>query len=171
MDREWQDAFRRRMHRFEERHTKNGGIAVSIKIRVSSGCFHREHSPEAFAVINRKIRGVSNADFDYVEHESGPELLVYLAVGTAGLTLAKSLIDLTTTIIKARSEGIKKGDNPSEPLELIVRRSDERNGFKEDVVLRIGHTDPVNEKVIEARLKELLDKLNQKKSTNRSSRE
>ena len=112
MNREWQDAFRRRMHRLEERHTKNGGIAVSIKIRVRSGCFHRENSPEAFAVIDRKIRGVSNADFDYVEHESGPELLVYLAVGTAGLTLAKSLIDLTTTIIKARSEGIKKGDNP-----------------------------------------------------------
>jgi len=73
--------------------------------------------------------------------------------------LAKSVIDLVTTIIKARAEGINTGDRPSAPLELIVRRVDRVGEFREEVVLRIGHTDPVDEKVIEKRLNEALGRL------------
>ena len=70
-------------------------------------------------------------EFTFEEHESGPELLVFVAVVTAGISLAKSVIDLIVAIIKARSEGIKKGDHPASPLDLIVRRTyKERNSEK-----------------------------------------
>lgn len=121
MDAEWQKTFRERMRRFEGRHPQRpGDVAISIKVRVSSGCFHREHSPHAYGIIDSKLTKLSpEAVFAFEEHESGPELLVYLAVATAGITLVKSVVDLVTAIIKARSEGIKKGDKPSDPVELM----------------------------------------------------
>lgn len=148
------------MRHFEERRAGRADVlAVSIKVRVVSGCFHREHSPNAYAIIGRHLRGLQDDTLEYLEHESGPELLVYLAVATAGLTLAKSVLDLITTIFKARSRGIDNGDGPRDPLELIVRRVDERSGFKEEVVLRIGHTDPLDERKIEDRINRTLERI------------
>lgn len=98
-----------------------------------------------------------DAAFVFEEHESGPEILVFLAMGTAGL--AKSVIDLVITIIKARTEGIKKGDHPCHPLELIVRRVHDGKEFREETVLRIGHRDVLDEPNIEQELKEALRKL------------
>ena len=56
--------------------------------------------------------------------ETGPELLVYLAVATADITLAKSVIDLITAILKVRSDGVKKGDRPDAPLKVDIGVSD-----------------------------------------------
>jgi len=84
----------------------------------------------------------------FQEHESGPELLVYVAAATAGVTLAKSVIDLIVAVIKARSEGIKHGDHPSDPLELIVRRTCDGGEFREEIVLRVPHKDAVRVKEI-----------------------
>lgn len=161
MDANWQETFRNRMHRFEARRAPSPGeVAVSIKVRITSGCFHREHSPHAYELIDRSLDKLTPADgFAFVEHESGPEILVYLALGTAGLTLAKSIVDLITAIIKARSEGIQKGDRPSDPLELIVRRVHDGQGFREETVLRIGHRDSVDEAKLEQRIKDALQKL------------
>jgi len=162
MDVAWQKTFRERLRRFQERRAPHPGeVAVSIKVRVTSGCFHREHSPRAYELIDKRL-GKSPASataFTLEEHESGPELLVYLAVATAGITLAKSVIDLITAIIRARSEGIKKGDTPSDPLELIVRRIDNEREFREEVVLRVGRNDAIDEKVIAKRLNEALQRL------------
>ncbi len=165
MDAEWQKTFCERMSRFEARRSpRENEIAVSIKVRVSMGCFHREHSPNAYRLIDQSLRRLprDNVEFAFEEHESGPEVLVYLAVTAACITLAKSVIDLVTTIIKARSEGIKEGDSRSAPLELIVRRGGRGSEFHEEVVLRIGHTDPVDEQVIEKRLNETLGRLIEK---------
>jgi hypothetical protein len=84
-----------------------------------------------------------------LEHESGPELLVWLAMGTAGITLAKSVIDLVTTIIKARSEGIKKGDSPSAHVELIIRKIIADDKIIEEKVLRFVYKDEINTEEIE----------------------
>ncbi len=162
MDREWQETFRNRMRGFEARRAPGPGeAAVSIKVRVASGCFHREHSPRAYELIDRSLTKLPGSDgsFAFEEHESGPEILVYLAVTTAGLSLAKSIIDLITAITKARSEGIKKGDHPSEPLELIVRRVHDAQEFREETVLQIGHKDAVDEVKVEQQLKDALRKL------------
>ena len=162
MDTAWRETFRNRMRHFETRRApRPGETAVSIKVRVSSGCFHRDHSPRAYELIFGSLDKLAGRDgeFGFEEHESGPEILVFVALTTAGLSLAKSVIDLVTTIIKARSEGIKKGDRPSEPLELIVRRVLTRDEFREETVLRIGHTDAVNKATLEQQLKEALRKL------------
>ena len=125
MDENWERTFRNHMSRFKaSRHVGTDDVALSIKLRVASGCFHREHSPRAYNLIDSQLPPLS-ADVEFIEHESGPELLVYVAVATAGITLAKSVIDLITAIIKARSDGIKKGDHPTDPIELIIRRADE----------------------------------------------
>lgn len=77
----------------------------------------------------------------------------------AGVGLATSVINLIATIIKARSEGIRKGDHPSHPLELIVRRVHSGNEFREETVLRIGHTDSLDEAKLEQQLNDALQKL------------
>lgn len=151
MDADWQAEFHRRMKRFGE--TKPPGLApVSIKIRTRSGCFHREHSPEAFRLIGNYLRQAPKPEVAYeiVEHESGPEILVYLAVTTAGLTLAKSIVDLVTAIIKARSEGVKKGDTPSAPLELIVRGYSKNDEYFEETILRVPTDRAVTTELIES---------------------
>jgi hypothetical protein len=173
VDREWQETFRNRMRGFEARRAPQPGeAAVSIKVRVASGCFHREHSPRAYELIDRRLTKLPGSDgsFAFEEHESGPEILVYLAVTTAGLSLAKSIVDLITAIIKARPEGIKKGDHPSEPLELIVRRVHDAQEFREETVLRIGHKDTVDEAKVEQQLKDALRKLLKDKPPTRTPR-
>ncbi|MGC2465087.1 MAG: hypothetical protein WA517_07820 [Candidatus Acidiferrum sp.] len=173
MDREWQETFRNRMRGFEARRAPQPGEAtVSIKVRVASGCFHHEHSPRAYELIDRSLTKLPGSDgsFAFEEHESGPEILLYLAVTTAGLSLAKSIVDLITAIIKARSEGIKKGDHPSEPLELIVRRVHDAQEFREETVLRIGHKDTVDDAKVERQLKDALRKLLKDKPPTRTTR-
>ena len=158
---------------FEARRApKPGEAAVSIKVRVASGCFHREHSPRAYELIDRSLTKLSGPDgaFAFEEHESGPEILVYLAVTTAGLSLAKSIVDLITAIIKARSEGIRKGDSPTHPVELIVRRVHDAQEFREETVLRIGHEDAVDEAKVEQQLKDALRKLLKDESPTRTPR-
>jgi acetylornithine deacetylase/succinyl-diaminopimelate desuccinylase-like protein len=150
VDKQWLAGFQQTVDDFHRRRAGNGDV-VSIKVRIDSGCFHREHSPEAFKIIDARLRNLPE-NLEAIEHESGPELLLYLAVGTGVLSLAKSVVELVTEIIKARSAGIRKGDHPKEPLVLIVRRVDKRNDYREDVVLRIGHTDTVDSGVIEDQL-------------------
>ena len=74
---------------------------------------------------------------------------VYLALTAAGLGVVKSVVELVTAIIKARSEGIKKGDRPSDPLELIVRRHSKDEEYFEETVLRIPPEHVVTPKQIE----------------------
>ncbi|HYU99029.1 MAG TPA: hypothetical protein VE977_09395 [Pyrinomonadaceae bacterium] len=149
------------MRRFKRKGAPRlGEVAVSIKIRVVSGYFHREHSPRAYELIDSQLAKIrSESELAIGEHESGPELLAYLAVATSGITLAKSVIDLITAIIKARSEGVKDGDAPADPIELIVRRVGDDREFREEIVLRIGKQDRVDAKTIAKQLDESLRRL------------
>lgn len=154
MNDHWREIFHRRMMQFEKNHFMDKGTPVSIKIRVGTGCFHREHSPQAYKIIDQYLESLEeeNIDFSFEEHESGPEILVFLAVTTAGITLAKSIIDLITVIIKARTEGIKKGDSPSAPIKLIIRRSRSDSKVTEEEVMHFETNDPVDEIEIEETL-------------------
>ena len=118
VDKHWLEGFRRTVGDFEKRQAGNGQ-AISIKVRVESGCFHREHSPEAYKIIDARLRRPPG-HAEVIEHESGPELLLYLAVTAGALSLAKSVIELITEIFKARAAGIKKGDHPRDPLARII---------------------------------------------------
>jgi len=88
---------------------------ISIKIKPAQGgccCFHCW--PETWTTINRHIYpygplkdegdvliGKNNERFVLECHESGPEIIVYLSLGTASILLVKSVIDLITTLLKA----------------------------------------------------------------------
>ena len=149
----WEDGFRQRMNRFDTSPPIRGdGVAVSVKVRVSSGCFHRLHSPHAYQIIDEYLRFHPSSDFAFEEHESGPELLVYLSLVTAGVSLGTNVINFVTSVVKARTEGIKRGGRPSEPLELIVRGFDEDGELKRETILRIGSWHEVSEDLIERAL-------------------
>jgi hypothetical protein len=150
VDEHWLKGFRHTVGDFERKQSGSGKV-VSVKVRVESGCFHCSCSPEAYRIIDAKRRKLP-AHVELIEHESGPEILLYLAVTAGALSLAKSVIELITEIFKARAAGLKKGDRPKEPLVLIVRRVNEKNEYREDVILRIGHDDPVDSAVIEKEL-------------------
>ena len=150
VDKHWLEGFRHTVGDFQGRQVGHGHV-VSVKVRVESGCFHREHSPEAYKIIDARLKRPPD-HAEVIEHESGPELLLYLAVTAGALSLSKSVIELITEIFKARAAGIKKGDHPSDPLVLIVRRVDEKNEYREDVILRIGHDDAVDSGKIEKEL-------------------
>ncbi len=157
----WEDEFRHRLNKFGNvLSTKGDGIIVSIKIRVISGCYHRSCSPNAYRIIDDYFQLYFPLDIQlsFLEHESGPELLVYLALGTAGVTLTKSVIDLVTTIIKARSEGIKCGDRPSAPIELIVRGFDKNGKLWEEKILKFNSKDEVDRELIEKALQDKVAK-------------
>ena len=143
----WERKFRDRMVRFEQKNpSKVGWVAFSIKLRVNSGCFHRSCCHHAYDLIDEHLASVAPSDvcLTFEEHESGPEILVYLAVTTAGLTVAKSVIDLVATIIKARSEGARKGDRHSAPVEIIIRRVARKDELREERILSFHSTDEVD---------------------------
>jgi len=152
MSKHWEETFRRRMGEFVRHRQPNpGDIPVSIKVRVTSGCFHREHSPHAYALIDNHLNAIdpNDQEFQFEEHESGPEILVYLAVTTAGITLVKSVVDLITAVVNARSKGIQKGDHPRDSLKLIVRRTRNNNEFREESVLEVHSSQQVDAPIIE----------------------
>jgi hypothetical protein len=68
---------------------------------------------------------------------------------------------LVTAIIKARSEGIKKGDFPSAPIEFIVRKFITEDKIIEEKVLRFDFKDAVNTEQIERVLIKAVEKITQ----------
>ncbi|MGH7978585.1 MAG: hypothetical protein ACREE6_04375, partial [Limisphaerales bacterium] len=149
MDAHWQSEFRGRMQQFGSAEL-NGFIPISIKVLATTGCFDRSCCPHAHQQIEEYLPNtdMSGVRWRLERHESGPEILVYLAVTAAGLNFAKSIIDLVTAILKARSEGVKKGDRHPEPVELIVRGYAKNGEYFEGVVLRVPHEQIITAKQV-----------------------
>lgn len=137
MSSQWHTQFRKRMENFVENSDSRVGIAISIKVRITSGCFHREHSPLAYQAIDKQLSSIASKDFSFEEHESGPEILTWVQLTTAGLALSAAVISLIAAIIKARSDGIKKGDGPSAPVELVIRGLGSGDTYFEETILHI----------------------------------
>ncbi len=158
----WSEQFRARMDTFgASKLARRGEAAVSIKIRVTSGCFHREHSPHAYDLIDAELEqfDLDLSRLGFEEHESGPEVLAYVVLAAAGFGLAKSVTDLVVAVLKARSESVRKGDRPSDPLEVVVRRFDDSGAVKDETAFRIGHADPVRRAKVEKQLVAALGRL------------
>ena len=156
VDERWLRDFRERMEQFDGDHDGDG-IGVSIKVRIQSGCFHREHSPHAYREIDDYLQRhpPKKNEFAIEEHESGPEVLAYilLMAGVANLTAA--IINVVTAILKARSDGIQKGDHPREPLHVIIRLIAETD-YREKEVLKVEYDKSVNKSVLENSLNQAL---------------
>lgn len=144
METAWPYEFRERMSRFQgKRPPRPGEIAISIKLRSTSGCFHREHSPHAYEIIDQKMRSIKKGETEIVlqEHETGPEILAYVVLG---LGLAKEIISLITALIEARTAGIESGDRANAPVHLIVRRVHENGEVRDEQALTIEHGENVD---------------------------
>lgn len=142
---------------------EGNGIPITIKIRAASGCYHREHSPAAYALVDEYLKQHSDLNIMFEEHESGPEIIVWLALGTAGMTLTKSVIDLVTAIINARAKGREKGDTRDGKLLLVVRDTYRTTNSTEEIVLEIFDKDIIpSDQVRKAIEKGLQKKFNKK---------
>jgi hypothetical protein len=161
----WANKFKNRIQDFESGFNDKDSFALSIKIRVANGCFHREHSPEAYKMIDFELQ---HYDFKkeriaFIEHESGPEILIYVGMIAAGFQLSSSVIDLIKSIIEARKKGIEKGDNPKNDLQIIVRGFNDNGELSVETILTINHLDKIDKKLI----KELTEKTIAKAIKNR----
>ncbi len=147
MDPSWERNFGRRFAELDADVPRpSEALPVSIKVRVDSGCFHREHSPRAYAIIDDAL---SRTDLRaerarFVEHESGPELLAWITLGAATLNLTTGLINLVVTVLRARRDGIRSGDHPAAALVLIVRGHDPKDEYREQRLLEIAPDDPID---------------------------
>lgn len=162
MNRLWGRVFKKRMDNFEVTGPSHGeGLPVSIKVRDESGWFHREHSPEAYAIIDDYWGSHAAKDMTLTveERESGPEILVHLAVAAAGLILPRSVIDLVTAIVNARTDGVKKGDKPDAPMEIIVRGFYEGGKFYQETILRIDSGNSANAELVGKALSSSVDRI------------
>lgn len=133
----WIQRFRYRLEDFEA-STRPAGMACSLKWRTTAGRFDRGSSPAAYRIIESYIRRREAAGRWVEHHSNGPELLVYLAVGPSGFAIAAEATELLVAIADARAEGTRLGDAAGEPMELIVRRFDERGNYLEQTLLTLG---------------------------------
>jgi hypothetical protein len=89
------------------------------------------------------------------QHESGPEIIVCLALATASLTLAKSIIDLISVIVKGLSNEHKK--HPSRikisKRQLIKGKVQEENLIEIDIPISKD-----TQKQLEEKIKQLIRK-------------
>lgn len=130
-------------------------VPVSIKIRVLAGCFCPGCNPHANRIMRQEIEKArrNGEEFEIEEHESGPEILVYLAVVAGALNVSAALVNLITAIIKARSEGQKVGDKPFEGVELIVRGHTNGDDYFEESILHINRPDEISAELVRDALK------------------
>ena len=129
----WEMDFEKRLNQYQKANEQ--GFPISIKVGVYSGCSHNEHSPYAYQEIYDYM---NNHDIDcgFEEHESGPEVLAWIAIGTAGITLAKSVVDFITAIINARTKG----------------------NLKEETILEINDFEEITSETIEKSITNALEK-------------
>jgi hypothetical protein len=128
---------------------------ILIKLAVSD-CFHREHSPHAWQIIDEYLGKHPPDGFRLEKHESGPELLVWVA---KGIGLVKSLFELITTILKARSDGLRKGDKSGSPVEIIVRKIEPDGRVTEERITRFYSREPMDPAATEQAINNAITKL------------
>ena len=168
----WQQDTTWRWNAFLQNKGKSG-FAVCMKLRVS-GCFCREHhAPAANRLIDdyRQRHPLDPKQCEYVEHESGPELLLYLGLGAAGLGLAreslsllKSAIDLATAIVKARSEGVRRGDRQGGSLVILISGFDFEGASLEKQAIEAKIQSPPTKKTIQQSIDDVIQLLAEEKS-------
>jgi hypothetical protein len=150
----WQKEIKQRLERFN--HGDGKGLALSVKVRVKSNCFCYDHSGRFHQMMDRDRRGEreGTSHWEYEEHESGPEWLLYLALTAAGLGIAektlgivKSVVDLVALSVKSHREERRKRRQTPEPLIIVVRGFDPEGAFFENPVMEIGDDPPRDEAI------------------------
>jgi len=143
----WTNEFRDRINDFENQFKREDSFAISLKIRVSSGCFHRDCSPNAYRIIDNEIQhlDLKKEGIALIEHESGPEILIMVA---AIFELTASVLTIIAFILDARKKGIENGDRPKDDLNIVVRNFNKDGKVKDETVLKINHIDKIDKMLI-----------------------
>ena len=130
---------------------------VSIKF---DGSFHPPHSPEAHKMVDEYIKShpLEDDKVEFIDHESGPELLVYLVLGTAAISLSKSILDLIVAILKSRQEGIKHGDRNQTIFEIRVRGFDKGGNIQTEKKLEFRSSDALDRDIVRESLQSVINK-------------
>lgn len=145
----WQKEIKQRLERFN--HGDGKGLALSVKVRVKSNCFCYDHSGRFHQMMDRDRRGEreGTSHWEYEEHESGPEWLLYLALTAAGLGIAektlgivKSVVDLVALSVKSHREERRKRRQTPEPLIIVVRGFDPEGAFLRIPLWKLETTRP-----------------------------
>lgn len=139
----------------------------SIKIKPAKGgccCFHCW--PETWASINEYILPAgpledegdvlvkkNNEEFVLECHESGPEIVYYLGLGTASVLLLKSVIELIVALLKS----IEKDKGKAVGSIKIIRRRMIKGETDEEQIMEI------NLPLSESTTKKLIAKLRENK--------
>jgi hypothetical protein len=161
----WQKEIKQRLERFNH-GDRNQVLAVSIKVRVKSNCFCYGHSGQSQSMIDRHRGREGPGHWEYEEHESGPEWLLYLALTAAGLGIAekslgivKSVIDLVAIAVKTHREERTKRDQRPEPLSIVVRGFGPEGAFFEKPVIEIDCEDPPGDEAIKESLADVIQQI------------
>jgi hypothetical protein len=150
----WQNQFRDRIKDFEKTYGDGKGIPISIKLR-SNSCFCREHhAKEEYKIIDKEVNKFNSKKENAVliEHESGPEILVYLQITAGTIMLSAAIINLITAIINSR-----KRTKPGSYFELIVRKFDKEGNVKEEKIIKTDKG--IDENNIKSLLEDRINKL------------
>jgi hypothetical protein len=120
---------------------------ISIKLSPPSGCCCSDCWPKTWQEINQAIAPcgsvrhegdalieVNENKFVLESHESGPEIIVYLALVTASATLTKAIIDLIITIIK----GLSNEDRKQPPRIKISKKRIIKGEIQEENLIEIN---------------------------------
>ena len=138
----WQREIKQRLERFNY-GSHEPGLALSVKVRVKSNCFCYGHYGRFHHMMDRGRdweRGPSH--WEYEEHESGPEWLIYLALTAAGLNIVKPVLELVVLAVKSHREERRKREQTPEPLVIVVRGFDPEGVFFERTVMEIEEDVP-----------------------------
>jgi hypothetical protein len=140
---------------------------LSIKLSPPSGCCCSHCWPETWRAVNSHISpygpvdhegdaAIGDGDDKYVleSHESGPEIIAYIALATASTTLAKSIIDLITTFVKSLSKEHRK----QPPRIRISKRQLIKGDIEEETLMEVDiPISKESQKQIEDRIKKLMN--------------
>lgn len=111
--------------------------------------------------LTKRYSNDSNEDYLFVEHETGPEIITNLALLTASLTLAKSVVDLIITIIKSVNESNEKKKKGTEVGRYYEAKaiSIEKRTQNETKILKIIQLPVKGDELSIDELKKMLDEL------------
>ena len=140
---------------------------LSIKLSPPSGCCCSDCWSETWRAVYSFISPfgpvrhegdalIGDGDDKYVleSHESGPEIIAYIALATASTALAKSIIDLITTFVKSLSKEHRK----QPPRIKISKRQLIKGNVEEETIMEVDI--PVSKETqnqIEKRIKKFMN--------------
>ena len=139
VDPQWLNKLRFHLADFKATALPARGLPCSVKLRPETGRFDREHSPQAYRIIDSTVRPGLTSRHWLLDHSTGPEILTFAGRALAELALCETTLATMARIVCARVEGARQGDPCEAALTALVRGFDERGEYFERTVWRGAH--------------------------------